>query len=85
MLNNSFIYKKIKKEEWIGLYYSEKKSKEKKKKEKGKKAAGEKKNKKEKKAAIVQRLKPKHCSYSANWTNQIGTAATVQNLKKDKR
>ena len=33
----------------------------------------------------MQRLKPKHCSYSANWTNQIGTVAIVQNLKNSKR
>ena len=47
-----------------------------------KKKVENKKKTKEKKAATVERLKPKHCSYSANWTNQIGIVATVQNLKK---
>ena len=50
-----------------------------------KKKIEKKKKKEEKKAATVQRLKPKHCSYSANWTNQIGTVAIVQNLKNSKR
>ena len=39
---------------------------------------------KKKKAATVQMLKPKHCSYSVNWTNQIGIIATVQKKKKKK-
>ena len=49
-----------------------------------KKKSKEKKKRKEKKAATMERLKPKHYSYSANWTNQIGTVAIVQNLKKIK-
>ena len=65
----------------MGRYYAGKKKQRKKKKRKQRK----KKKKKEKKAATVQRLKPKHCSYSANWTNQIDTVASVQNFKKRKR
>ena len=49
------------------------------------KKKAENKKRKEKKAATVERLKPKHCSYNANWTNQIGTVATVQNFKKIKK
>ena len=88
VLTNNFIYKKIKKiKEGTRRYYPKKKSreKEKKRKEKKRKESNEKK-KMEKKAATMQRLrKPKHCSYSANWTNQIGTVATVQNLKKKRK